>query len=64
MKDIQRLLTVAQAARELAIRPKTVRQWIWRRRIVSVRVGRCVRIPADAVDALIERGTVPAVEER
>jgi excisionase family DNA binding protein len=54
------LLTVDEAADELGIRPKTVRAWIGNRRIASVRVGRCVRVPAAEVKRVIESNTVPA----
>ena len=54
------LLTVPQAAERLGVRPSTVRFWIWQRRIAFVRVGRCIRIGDETIDALIARGTVPA----
>ncbi len=60
----RKLLTTAEAAAELGLAERTVRQWIWRRKIDTVRIGRCVRVPAAACDALIERGLRPAVEGR
>jgi excisionase family DNA binding protein len=45
-----------------AIKAKTLRQWIWMRKIEAVRVGRAVCIPAEALDRLIERGTTPALK--
>ena len=39
------LLTVAQAAERLGLKPATIRFWIWRRKIRFVRIGRAVRIP-------------------
>lgn len=52
------LLTIGEAAKQLAISPPTLRAWIWHRRIDFVRVGRAVRIKQETVDALVEAGTV------
>ena len=58
------LRTVDEAARDLNVSTHTVRAWIARRRIGSVRLGRAVRIPASEIARLIEQGTIPAIEER
>jgi excisionase family DNA binding protein len=55
-----RLLTVREAAERLALREGTIRAWLSRRRLPKVRLGRAVRIPAEAVEALIFAGTIPA----
>jgi hypothetical protein len=47
-----------------AVKAATFRQWIWLRKIECVRIGRVVTIPQDALDRLIEAGTVPAREGR
>jgi excisionase family DNA binding protein len=60
----QRLLTVDQFACLTGLKPKTVRQKIWRRDLEHVKIGRNVRLRAELVDELIERGTVPAVDRR
>lgn len=60
----KRLLTVDQFADATGLKPKTVRQKIWRRELEVVRIGRCVRFRAELVDELIERGTVPALMAR
>ncbi len=57
----RQLLTIDEFAAEVGLRPKTVRQWVWRRQIDTVRIGRSVRIPRAALDALIERGATPAL---
>jgi excisionase family DNA binding protein len=54
------LLTVNEAAERLGIRPSTVRQWIWTRKIPMVKIGRCVRVPVEAVSRFIEANTVAA----
>lgn len=47
-----------------AVKAATLRQWIWRRQIEYVHIGRAVCIPQDALDKLIESGTVPALERQ
>ena len=56
----RRLLPLPQAADRLGLKLSTIRFWVWQRKIETVRVGRAVRIPEDAIDRLIEQGTVPA----
>ena len=56
------MLNVDEAAQLLGLKSATVRAWILRRKIDYVRVGRAVRIPAEAVKKFIERNTVPARE--
>ena len=52
------LLTVREAAALLAVKPATIRAWIWRRKIEFVKVSRCVRIAPEAVEKLIASHTV------
>jgi len=56
----RRLLRIPQAVEYLdgVITPGTLRQWVFHRKIESIRVGGAVCIPADALDKLIERGKV------
>ncbi len=54
------LLTVAEVASLLRLKPSTVRAWVLRRRIPYVKVGRLVRVRRADVEAVIERGVVPA----
>jgi excisionase family DNA binding protein len=59
-----KLISVREAAARLNLRPGTVRLWIRLRRLPSIRVGaRAIRIPADAIEELIERGFTPAKPE-
>jgi excisionase family DNA binding protein len=55
-----RLLTIAEAAERLRLKPATMRFWIWTRRIEHVKVGRAVRLREDTIEQIIEHGTVPA----
>ena len=59
-----KLLTVDQAAERLGTSVRFPRRLIAERRITFVRVGRHVRIPESALDALIEAGTVQPVARR
>jgi hypothetical protein len=60
----RRLFRIPQAVDYLggAVKAAPLRQWIWRRRIEYVHIGRAVCIPQDALDRLIDTGTVPALE--
>jgi len=55
------LLTVDEAAARLATGARFVRRLIAERRIVFVRIGRHVRIPASAVEAFIQEGMVAPI---
>jgi excisionase family DNA binding protein len=61
---MKNLLTVAETADALNIKPATVRAWLLRRKLPRVNCGRAVRIPAEAIAQFIERNTIPAREER
>jgi excisionase family DNA binding protein len=58
------LLSVEEFAAAVGWKPSTVRQKIWKREIEFVRMGRSVRFRPELVEKLIERGTVPALEQR
>lgn len=65
MKTMQRnLLTTEEFAVALGLSPKTVRQWVWMRRVPFIRVGRAIRFRPETVNEIIDRGTVPALEPR
>jgi len=58
-----RLLRVSEAAQYLNVKESTIREWLTRGKITRVRVGeRCVRIPLDALEKLVDEGTTPARE--
>jgi excisionase family DNA binding protein len=50
------LITVSQAATKCAISSRMIRKLITMRELPAVRVGRCVRLRDDDVEALIRRG--------
>jgi len=52
-------LTIADAARRLAVSPMTIRRLLERDALVRIAVGRSVRVLARSVDELAERGGVP-----
>lgn len=61
----EKLLTGVQVAEILGLKPVTIRQWIAKRKLASVKVGdRAVRIPASEVTRIIERGFTPAIPDR
>ena len=58
------LMTVEQLAEALGVKPATVRQWVWRRQIEYVKIGRSIRFRPETAEKMIEVGTVPAREVR
>jgi len=58
---MKRLLTIPEAASRLGISPKTAWSWVYDRKLPVVRLGRCVRIPDDALEILIEESTIPVL---
>jgi len=63
--DSKNLLSTAQIAEWLNLKPVTIRKWIAERKLASVKVGdRAIRVPASEVEKLIERGFVPAAPQR
>lgn len=61
----ERLLTVRAFAAAAALGVPTVRRWIARRQIASVRVGtRAIRVPETELKRIIVEGLVPAHDDR
>ena len=60
----ERPRTVTEAAEELGLSVHTIRAWVAARRIAHIRLGRAIRIPASEIRRVIQKNTVPAVEER
>jgi len=59
----KQLLTVTEVAMRLGLKPATIRRRILERRIPYVKLGRAVRIPIEAVEALIAVSYRPAINE-
>ena len=55
-----RLLKVPEAALRLNVSEKTTWKMVYARRVDVVRIGRSVRIPENAIEKLIDDGTIPA----
>ena len=49
------LITVPEAARRLAIGRTLTYELIAARELPAVRIGRAIRVPADAIDAFVDR---------
>jgi len=64
LKQMSRMLTLPQAAEALGVSINTVRAWIYRRKIDFVKIGRSVRVSEATVQKVIDRGTMPALEDR
>ncbi len=54
------LLSVHEAAAVLRLKPATIRDWIWRRRIPYVKLGRRTLIRRSDLEQLIAASIVPA----
>lgn len=57
------LLTVKETAEALTVKPKTIWTWIALRRITTIRLGRCVRVPASECERLLAEGLTPHITE-
>jgi excisionase family DNA binding protein len=55
-------LTIPEGARKIKVSNNTMWRLVHDRKIRSVLIGRNRRIPVSALQELIDRGTVPAVE--
>ena len=51
-------LTVPETAKGLAVKPGTVRKWIYEGRLPYVKLGRVVRVSTEAVAEFIKKNTV------
>jgi excisionase family DNA binding protein len=49
------LLTVPEAAAYLRVKPRTIYQWVWRRRIPFVKAGSAVRFRRPELDQWLAR---------
>jgi excisionase family DNA binding protein len=57
-QELEALLRIPDAARVLGIKQKTLRDWVWRRKITFIKVGKGVAFrPSDLRD-FIEKNVV------
>ncbi|MBI5192139.1 MAG: excisionase family DNA-binding protein [Nitrospirae bacterium] len=52
----KKLLTVDEAANQLGLKSTTIRRRILEKTITTVKIGRAVRIPVEAVERIIAAG--------
>jgi excisionase family DNA binding protein len=57
------LRSLPQAAARLGVTVKCLRGWVYRRKIGYVKIGRSVRISDQVIQEIIDRGTIPAIEQ-
>ena len=55
------LQTIDEAAERLRLKPRTVRRWIFLRKVDYVKVGASVRIPESEIERIIQEGTVSRI---
>jgi len=58
-----KLLSTAEVAERLAVKQCTIRKMLYQRRIPKVKIGRCVRVREEDVEALVRIGLEPAREQ-
>ena len=58
---MKRLLTPEEAAERLGVKRKTIYEMSHQRSIEVVKIGRRLRIPAEAIEKLVRRGTRRAI---
>lgn len=57
---MQKLVTLAEASRQLGISIAAIREWRLRRKHLDfVKIGRAVRVLQASIDRMIERHTIP-----
>ena len=57
-----RLLTVFEVGAMLSRKPSTVRKDLFLKRYPSVKIGRQIRVPLSAVEAMVKAGYRPAAD--
>lgn len=57
-----RLLNVREAAIVLGLKPSTLYQWAYERRIAYVKIGGALRFRLSAIEKLIARSEVPPLK--
>jgi len=60
-KMTDRLQTIDEAAERLRLKPRTVRRWVFLRKVNYIKVGASVRIPESEIQRIIDEGTVQRI---
>jgi hypothetical protein len=65
-KKCRQLLRIPDAVKYLSsvVTERTVRGWVWKEQIETVRIGGVVCIPVEALDDMIQRGARPRSRTR
>lgn len=58
-----RLFLIAEAAELWRLKPRTVRRWVFLRKVTYCKVGGRVRIPESEIVRVVEEGTVHRLAE-
>jgi predicted site-specific integrase-resolvase len=58
------LVPLTEAARRLGMKPKTLQNWVYSRKIEVVHIGGRAKVKVSTIQELIDRGTVAAAGER
>ena len=61
---MNQLLEIPKAAERLGLKARTIRRWVFLRKITYVKVGGAVRIPESEVARVIKEGTVLRLARR
>jgi excisionase family DNA binding protein len=64
LDNLDNLLTPAEVAERLRNKERTVRRWVFLRKIDYVKVGGLVRIPEREVRRIIEEGTIRRIRRQ
>ncbi len=61
-QELEELLRLPEAARVLGIKEKTLRDWVWRRKVTFIKVGKRVAFRPSDIREFIEKNVVKAAE--
>lgn len=59
VSEARELLTVAEAAKRLAVKEITVRAWLGQRRLSAHKINRSWRIPQSEIERLLDDTLIP-----
>jgi hypothetical protein len=59
-----RVVSVDETVRTLGLKPATIRSWNTVRKMSSVRFGRRVMVPLEAIENILEGGLIPALKQK